>query len=159
MLDGRARRGEDAAVTATVLVERTFVVSVAPRQAWELLADVERWPEWAPHIRTARLDRRPLGPRSKGRFTFRPLGSGGFEMIVWDPPHSWTWHGRVLGLAIDYHHRFEAAGEGRTQLTWTVTLPAAGRALRARVFASTYARNLDRAWPRFVSWAEGQQTG
>ncbi|MDQ3782940.1 MAG: hypothetical protein M3349_08410, partial [Actinomycetota bacterium] len=66
---------------------------------------------------------------------------------------------RVLGLAIDYHRRFDAAGEGRSQLTWTVTLPAARCGLRARVFASTYARNLDRAWPRFVSWAEQVKPG
>ncbi len=141
-------------MASSVLVERSFVVGAPLERTWTLLADVGRWPEWAPHIRTAHLDDGVLGPGSEGRFTFRPAGSARFHMTSWRPPTSWTWHGRALGLPIDYHHRFEAVDDERTRLTWTVELAGARAGLRAKAFARAYGRNLDRAWPSFVRWAE-----
>jgi uncharacterized membrane protein len=49
------------------VVHRTFEVEAPLEQAWHRLADVERWPEWAPHIRS--VDVSPpgeLGPTSRG---------------------------------------------------------------------------------------------
>lgn len=143
-------------MASSVLVERSFEVRVRHERTWELLAEVERWPEWAPHIRTANLEGGGLGPESEGRFTFRPGGSARFRMTSWRPPASWTWHGRALGLPIDYHHHFQALDGGRTRLTWTVELAGARVGLRAKAFARAYGRNLDRAWPAFVAWAESQ---
>lgn len=141
-------------MSPTVLVERSFEVGVPLDRTWALLSTVERWPEWAAHIRTASLDSAPLGPESEGRFTFRPVGSARFRVTTWRPPVSWTWHGRALGLPIDYHHGFDTIDDQRTRLTWTVELCAPDTGIRARAFARTYSRNLDRAWPKFVTWAE-----
>ncbi len=35
---------------ARVAVRRTFDVAVPLRVAWDRLAEIERWPEWAPHF-------------------------------------------------------------------------------------------------------------
>jgi hypothetical protein len=52
-----------------------------------------------------------------------------------------------LGALIDYEHRFEPAADS-TRLVWSVR--CRGRAgARARLFATVYARLIDRAWPRF----------
>ncbi len=143
-------------MVAQVLVERSFEVGVPLERTWALLADVGRWPEWAPHIRTASLEGGALGAGSEGRFTFRPAGSARFRMTSWRPSTSWTWHGRALGLPIDYRHHFEALDSERTRLTWAVELVGARAGLRAKAFARIYGRNLDRAWPAFVAWAEGR---
>lgn len=142
--------------SSVVLVERSFEIAVPVDRAWDLLAQVERWPEWAPHIRTAHVEGAPVGARSEGWFRFRPVGSAHFAMTTWRPPMSWTWRGRALGLSIDYHHHFQAVGTERTRLTWVVELADGGPGLRAKAFARTYGRNVDRAWPSFVAWAEDQ---
>lgn len=136
------------------LLERTFEVVVDRDTAWSLLSEVERWPEWAPHIKRATIDGDKLRPTSSGTFSFRPVGSGSFTMTTWEPPLRWTWRGTALGLPINYHHTFEALEGGRTQLVWTVELADTSPGLRSSLFARVYSRNIDRAWPRFVEWAE-----
>src|ERR687898_1163263 len=82
-----------------ILVERVFDLGLPADTVWALLAQVERWPEWAPHIREARLDGEgTLGAESQGQFQFWPAGSGRVHMTTWEPPHLWTWRGRVVGL-------------------------------------------------------------
>lgn len=137
-----------------MLVERAFDVELPAATVWALLAQIERWPEWAPHIRRARLvGGGPLGPDSKGELRFRPAGSGRVQMTIWEPPRLWTWRGRVVGLPIVYHHHFEALSDATTRLRWVVELAEGRRGLRAEIFARIYARTVDRAWPRFVAWA------
>lgn len=134
---------------ATVLVERSFEVPIAARDAWSALADVEVWPTWAPHIATARTTPPgPVGAETSGTFRFRPAGRSRFTMTGFDPPHSWTWTGRAMGTVIDYEHRFEPSSPNSTRLVWRVR--SRGRAgVRARLFAAVYGRLIDRAWPRF----------
>ena len=138
-----------------VLVKRSFEVPVPTAEAWSALADVDAWPSWAPHIAEARVT--PPGPvqrDSSGTFRFRPLGRSRFTMTDFDPPRSWTWTGRVLGVGIDYEHAFEALSPSRTRLVWTVR--SRGRAgLRARLFAAAYSRLIDRAWPRCAASLSG----
>lgn len=140
------------------LLERTFEVAVDRATAWALLSEVEHWPEWAPHIKRATIDGGMLGPKSTGTFSFRPAGSGSFEMTSWEPPVRWTWSGKALGLPINYHHAFEELADGRSRLVWTVELAGASLGLRSSLFTRIYSRNIDRAWPRFVEWAENKTT-
>jgi hypothetical protein len=132
------------------LVERVFTVELPVDRAWQALADLDAWPAWAPHIRSVSLSPSSrLGPESRGRFRFRPVGAADFVMMEWDPPLAWTWSGRALGLPIRYVHAFERVGADRTQLRWRVELDGGRRGPRARLFAAVYARLIDRAWPRF----------
>ncbi len=119
---------------------------------------VDRWPEWAPHIKQATLDDGALGPQSFGRFSFRPMGSGSFAMTDWEPPSRWTWSGTALGLPVRYHHSFEELEANRSRLVWTVELATTKPGFRSALFARVYSRNIDRAWPEFVKWAEHNAT-
>jgi Polyketide cyclase / dehydrase and lipid transport len=140
-----------------ILVERVFDVGLPADRVWALLAQVERWPEWAPHIRRARVvGGGPLGPESKGDLRFWPAGSGSVHMTTWEPHHLWTWRGRVVGLPVVYQHYFEALPGPTTRLRWVVELAEGRRGPRANAFALVYARIVDRAWPRFVAWAQQQ---
>ncbi len=134
---------------AQVLVERSFEVPLAAKDAWSALADVEAWPTWAPHIRAARTTPPgPIGAETSGSFSFKPVGRSRFKMTSYDPPRSWTWSGRAMGVMIDYEHRFEPVTSQSTRLVWRVrSRDRAG--VRARLFAAIYSRLIDRAWPRF----------
>jgi carbon monoxide dehydrogenase subunit G len=134
-----------------VLVERSFEVPVPAEQAWSALADVESWPAWAPHIVAARVTPPgPVGSHTSGTFRFRPIGRSRFKMTAFDPPRSWTWTGRAMGVMIDYEHRFEPVSVTSTRLVWVVrSHRRAG--IRSRLFAAVYSRLIDRAWPRFVA--------
>ena len=108
----------DAMSRVGVLVERTFEVDVSADRAWELLADVAQWPEWAPQITSASVDPPgPVGPTAQGVFRFRPIGKGAFEMTARDPPRSWTWTRRATGVTIDYDHPSKDFARGRSGCT------------------------------------------
>jgi hypothetical protein len=147
---GGRRMGSDP--PGAVLVERSFDVPVARDQAWSALAEVESWAHWAPHISRARVT--PPGPvqaHSSGTFRFRPIGRSRFTMTDFDPPRSWTWTGRVMGVTIDYEHRFDEVEPDRTRLVWTVRERHSRPRVRGRLFAAVYSRLIDRAWPGFVA--------
>jgi hypothetical protein len=124
-------------------------VPVSVEEAWAALADVQSWPAWAPHIVDVRVT--PPGAvtaGTAGRFRLRPAGRSRFTMTEFDPPRSWTWSGRVMGVTIDYEHRFEPISSDATRLVWCVR-SRDGSGVRARLFGTVYARLLDDAWPRF----------
>jgi Polyketide cyclase / dehydrase and lipid transport len=126
----------------TTLLERTFDVPVSVAEAWAALADVKRWPDWAPHIAAARVT--PDGPvtaTTAGSFRFRPVGRARFRMIGFDPPRLWTWTGRVMGVPIDYEHASAELTANRARLAWTVRCERVGlRAARLRVRLSAVDR-------------------
>lgn len=132
------------------LVRRSFVVPSAPEVAWEHLAQVERWPSWARHIRSVRLQPPgALGPDTRGTLRLANGIRSTFAMSELDPPRSWTWVGPFLWLEVRYAHHFEPALEG-TRLTWVVEGRGFAVSVLGRLFARVYQRNLDRAIPRLV---------
>jgi hypothetical protein len=134
-----------------IAVHRTFTVDVPRALAWQKFAEVERWPEWAPHITAAELNAGPLGPRSTGWLKLRGLGRNSFRMISWNPPDEWTWQGSVARTRVVYEHRFLDNAQG-TQLEWLVSLEGPLARLISPLFARVYGRNLDRAIPRLQAW-------
>ena len=136
-----------------VAVQRSFEVAVPQDEAWARLAQVDRWPEWAPHIKSVALSPTgPLGPSSSGVFQIRRLGRNSFRMSAWIPTDRWEWTGGLPGVRIDYDHRFSATGDGSTKLTWVVVLRGPLAWLIRPVFARIYGRNLDRAIPALQEW-------
>jgi len=132
----------------TELLRRDFTVEAPLARAWDALADVAAWPQWAPHIRRVTVAPPGLiGPASAGSLSFRPLGRSRFQVSSYDEGAEWEWAGSVLWLRIRYDHRFAAEGD-RTQMTWTVSEDGARRSVLGRIFAWFYARLVDRAIPR-----------
>ena len=136
-------------------VRREFEVPIGRERAWNLLADVRRWPEWAPHI--TRVDVTPpgpVGPDSTGVLHIRRLGATDFVMTDWRPHRHWRWRGRVPGAAVDYDHEFASVDDRTTRLTWVVELDGPSARLIRPVFAKVYGPNVDRAIPRLQTWIE-----
>jgi hypothetical protein len=126
-------------------VERAFETSASPAVTWAHLAEVERWPTWARHIRRVELEPRgALTPTSAGRIVLRPGIPTTFRVTRLDPGHSWSWRGRFLGTTLDYDHTIEAAGTGAL-ITFTIDGSGATASFVGRAFATIYRRILDRA--------------
>lgn len=134
-------------------VKRVFEVDAPLEEAWHRLAEVERWPEWAPHITSVTVSPPgELGPTSSGAFQIKRLGRTTFRMSVWEPPVHWEWVGGLPGVRIYYDHRFESSAPAATRLEWLVELHGPLAPLIRPVFARVYGRNVDQAIPRLQQW-------
>jgi Polyketide cyclase / dehydrase and lipid transport len=134
-------------------VRRVFEVDTPLNDAWRCLAEVERWPEWAPHIVSVTISPPgALGPGSVGAFRIRRLGRNSFRMVAWEQPVRWEWVGGFPGARIYYDHRFTSAGPATTQLEWVVVVRGPLAAFVRGPFARIYGRNVDRAIPRLQQW-------
>jgi hypothetical protein len=134
---------------ALEVLRREFDVGVSAGEAWDVLARVEDWPSWAPHIKQVTVTPAgPLGPTSAGALRLRGGPRSTFKMAEWDPPTRWTWVGPMAWLKVHYDHQFAPIEAGHARLTWVVSLSGPGaRAIRP-IFGRIYARNVDRAIPR-----------
>jgi hypothetical protein len=111
----------------------TRTVEAPAGQAWEVLVDIRRWPEWGPTLRSATLDHggHRLGPGATGRL--RPvLGpSLGFCIDHYDDDpadgvRSWSW--RVADVPAT-GHRVDDLGDGHCRVGLSVPLLAVPYAL------------------------------
>ena len=159
MTAGRPPAGDDPGARdrlrtmARVAVRRTFDVAVSRRVAWDRLAEIERWPEWAPHFKAVEVTPPgTLGPSSSGVLHIRYLGPNTFRMSGWDPPSGWEWTGGFPGVHVCYDHRFEDAGDDLTTITFEVTLEGPLAGVVRPVFSRIYGRLIDRAIPRLQRW-------
>jgi len=152
--DATSRRSkEEVEFMTRATVKRIFEVDAPLEEAWHRLAEVERWPEWAPHITSVTVSPPgELGPTSSGAFQVRRLGRNTFRMSVWEPPVRWEWVGGLPGVRIHYDHRFESSGPTATRLEWLVVLHGPLAPLIRRIFARVYGRNVDRAIPNLQEW-------
>ena len=135
-----------------LLLERTFDVAAPPARVWAHLTTVERWPSWARHIRTARLD--PPGAltaQSRGEFVLSNGIRTTFAVTEFTAGRSWKWRGPFLGLAIDYDHVLEPLPAGGTGVRFVIEAEGFAVGVLGTLFAAVYARNLDRAIPRLVA--------
>lgn len=136
-----------------IAVQRTFEVAIGQNEAWQRLAAVERWPEWAPHITSVKVTPPgSLGPTSRGALHIRGFGRNKFRISKWEPLSRWEWIGGLPGVRITYDHQFVAQSHNSTQMTWVVTLDGLFAWLIRPVFSRIYGRNVDIAIPRLKVW-------
>ncbi len=142
-----------------ILIQREFVVEAPLEAAWRHLAQVEKWPSWAKHIRRVELSPQgELTPNSRGRFRLTNGIKSEFRMTEWDPPRKWKWVGPFLWLTVHYNHLFEAVNQGHTKMTWIVGVEGFGAAVLGRLFAAIYNRNLNRAIPNLQNAMKPKRT-
>jgi hypothetical protein len=111
------------------LIQRDFVVEAPLEAAWQHLAQVEKWPSWAKHIRHVELTPKgELTPSSKGRFHLANGIKSEFRMTELNPRRNWKWVGPFLWLMVHYDHQFEAIDKQHTKMTWIVGVEGFGAA-------------------------------
>jgi hypothetical protein len=133
-------------------IRREFVVDVPVSTAWGHLAQVERWPTWAKHIKRVELNPRgELTLSTVGSFHLTNGVKSNFKMTELNPLQNWKWVGPFLWLMVHYDHQFEKVDEQRTKLVWTVGAEGFGVSIFGRLFAAIYNGNLDKAIPHLIN--------
>lgn len=141
------------------VVDKCFIVRAPLDVAWNHVAEVESWPTWAKHIRSAKLI--PPGPlSSNSRGTLR-LANGittTFEMTEFERLQHWKWAGRLLGSLVFYDHIFSQTEPGLTTIRFTVDIRGGLGVFIGGIFGRFYRNNLERAVPLLVREIEARVT-
>jgi hypothetical protein len=131
------------------LLERTFAVEAAAERAWAELVAAERWPRWAPHLRSVEVTPPGLvGPGSSATLKLKNRTKASVRVTEFEDGRRFRWEGSFLWLGLGYDHLVTTDEVGRVRITFTVDGAGVGSTTIGPLFASIYARNLDRAIPR-----------
>jgi hypothetical protein len=131
------------------LLQRTFAVEAAAERAWAELVAAERWPRWARHLASVQVTPPgPVGPGSCATLRLTNRTRAKVRVTEFQDGRRFRWEGWFLWLALGYDHLVTTDDTGRVRITFTVDGAGVGVGTIGRLFASIYARSLDRAIPR-----------
>ena len=110
-------------------------------RVWEVLRDVERWPEWTSTVTSVRrLDDGPLAVGSRARIEQPRIPPTEYVVTELEPSRSFTWVATGPGVRTTARHLLEALGTGGTR----VTLAVEQAGLLGAVMGRFYRRLTDR---------------
>ena len=102
--------------------QHTVTIAAPPERVWEVLVDVERWPERIPTVDSVeRLDDGPLREGSRTRLRQPRLPEAVWTVTGLDAGRSFTWESRSPGIVISAGHVVERDAAG-SRLTLAVTV-------------------------------------
>jgi carbon monoxide dehydrogenase subunit G len=89
-------------------------VQAPPARVWDIMRDVERWPEWTPTVTSIRLiDRGPLAVGTRAVVRQPKLPPAKWRVTELDEGRtSFTWVSSGPGVRVIARHSVEALGEG-----------------------------------------------
>lgn len=95
------------------MMERSIVVEIdaTPERVWEVMSDVDRWPEWTETVTSVRrLDADGLGLGSRVRVEQPKLPATEYVVTEFEPGQGFTWVATGPGVRTTARHRIEARG-------------------------------------------------
>ncbi|WP_035940694.1 SRPBCC family protein [Knoellia aerolata] len=104
-------------------MERSTSVDIeaAPDRVWDVMSDVERWPEWTETVTAVtRLDAEPLGLGSRVRVEQPKLPPTEYVVTEFDPGRGFTWVATGLGVRTTARHTIAARPEGGSRVVLAV---------------------------------------
>jgi uncharacterized membrane protein len=108
----------------TGMEERTSIdVAAPPDRVWEVLVDVERWPEWTESVSAVRLlDDGPLAVGSKVELSQPSVPTGTYTVTTLEPGSTFVWEQRQPGSKVTAHHELVALPDGGTRVELRVAM-------------------------------------
>lgn len=101
--------------------EASIVIDAPVERVWEILIDVERWPEWSDSMtRVQRLEEGPLRPGSTAKVSQPRLPTAVWRVTDLTPPSSFTWESKSPGVTTTAGHELTPTPDGRTTLKLTL---------------------------------------
>ena len=95
----------------------TMETDAAPERVWEVMTDVERWPEWTETVTSVtRLDEGPLRLDSRARIEQPKLPVAEYVVVELSPGRSFTWVATSPGVRTTARHVVEALPNGGAQV-------------------------------------------
>jgi uncharacterized protein YndB with AHSA1/START domain len=123
--------------------ERTSIdVSAPPERVWEVLVDVEKWPEWTDSVSKVRtLDSGPLTVGSRVEVSQPRIPTGTYTVTALVPGSAFTWEQRQPGSRVTAHHECAPLPDGGTRVDLQVVMSGAVGGVVGRLY-----RNLTRRY-------------
>jgi uncharacterized protein YndB with AHSA1/START domain len=136
---------------APVIVEKSVEIAAPPDAVWEVLVDVDAWPEWNPDVKSASLD----GAFANGsRFTWKSGPSTITSTIERaDRPEVAGWTGTTLGARAIHVWRLEPT-DGGTRVSTRESMSG----LVPRLFSGSMRRKLEASLDTWLAEMAGAAT-
>lgn len=106
-------------------LQHTVVIAAPPERVWDVLVDIERWPERIPTVDSVeRLDDGPLALGSRTRLVQPKLPPGVWTVTEMSDGSSYTWESKSSGVTVVASHDVEPHADG-SRLTLAITVSGA----------------------------------
>ncbi|HET9416589.1 MAG TPA: SRPBCC family protein [Candidatus Limnocylindria bacterium] len=103
--------------------ERSIEIDARQQRVWEVLTDLEAWPQRIETVDSVELlTPPPIATGSKVRLKQPKLPEGTWEITVWDAPSYFEWTQKTSGVTSVAGHRVEALDGERSRLTLTLDM-------------------------------------
>ena len=106
------------------LVHRDFLsafhVGAPPARVWQVMRDVERWPDWTASVRSIRLLDQPLKVGARAVIRQPKFPPAMWRITDLDEGRSFTWVSTAPGIRVTARHSVEPDGDG-TRATLSLT--------------------------------------
>ncbi len=126
-------------------MEQSIGIDVAapPERVWEVLVDVERWPEWTDSVTSVRLlDAGPLAVGSRVEISQPRIPTGAYTVTELEPGRVFVWEQRQPGSTVSAHHECAPLPGGGTRVELRVVMSGAVGGVVGRLYRKLTARYL-----------------
>ena len=131
-------------------------VAAPPVRVWEVLVDVERWPEWTDSVSSVRLlGDGPLAVGSRVEVSQPRIPQGTYTVTALDPGRAFTWEQRQPGSTVSAHHECTPLPDGGTRVELRVVMSGALGGVVGRLYRGLTERYLAMEAAGLKARAEG----
>jgi uncharacterized protein YndB with AHSA1/START domain len=100
---------------------KTITIAAPPARVWEILVDIDRWPEWTDSVASAsRGEAGPLQVGSTATVKQPKLPKSRWVVTEVEPERSFTWVSKAPGVTSTGYHQLEPTADGGTTVTLTL---------------------------------------